>query len=487
MKPLSIRWRLTLWYATALAVVLTTFCLILLFLTRQQLMARTDAALREELRELVLEVQLASNIDEFQKHVDMRFFRHDVYDFLITNEQSQVLFASSGISPEHAAALVSLKTNHALDLFDRQIADGPIIRVASQTATGPTGAVAIMALTSLSPLHADLLTLQLVMVVLLPLSVLLALAGGYFLATRALAPVEQIARVAETITISNLHQRIDVVNPQDELGHLASTLNSLIARLERAVDEIQRFTADASHELRTPLAVLRMEAESALRVRRSPEEYERTLSTVVEEATRMGRLADQLLNLSRHDAGIIDCRREPVRVDALLLDVVEQARSLAADKGISLDTTAISPAEMMGDDLLLGQAVFNVLENAIKYTPHGGCVTVQCELRAETILLRIHDTGIGIPREHLDRVFDRFYRVDPSRHSATGGAGLGLAITRSAIQMHGGDIEIQSEVGVGTTFIIRFPGVVTNPDNDIFNGKIAVAELVRVRGYAGKP
>lgn len=462
MKHLSIRWRLTLWYAGALAIVLTTFCLILLFLTRQQLMARTDAALREELRELALEVQLAADRGELKKHVDVRFFRHDVYDFLIVNEQGEIVFASSGISPGHVTVLVPLTASDTIEIFDRQIPGGAMIRVAGKSASGPLGNVTAMALTSLSPLHADMLTLQLLMIVLLPLSVVLALSGGYFLAARALAPVDQIARVAETITISNLHQRIEVVNSQDELGRLAGTLNSLIARLERAVDEIQRFTADASHELRTPLAVLRAEAESALRMRRAPEEYERTLTTVVEEATRLGRLADQLLNLSRHDAGIIDCRRDPVRLDALLLDVVEQMRPMADDRGIVLNEAGISLAEIRGDDLLLGQALFNVIENAIKYTPRGGHVSVQCETLGENALLRVSDTGIGIPREHLGRVFDRFYRVDPFRHCGTGGAGLGLAITRSTIQMHGGEIEIQSDVGLGTTLIIRLPGVASD-------------------------
>jgi signal transduction histidine kinase len=226
------------------------------------------------------------------------------------------------------------------------------------------------------------------------------------------------------------------------------------------VAEIQRFTADASHELRTPLAVLRSEAELSLRRPRTPEEYQQTLKNVVEEATRLGRLADQLLHLSRHDAGIVECRREPVRLDLLLSDVAEQLQLLAADRELSLRVLERTPCEIRGDDLQLRQALINVLDNALKYTPRGGSITLCCELQGSDAVLEVRDTGLGIPGEHLPRVFDRFYRVDPSRQSTTGGAGLGLAITRSTIRQHGGDVSIQSQEHVGTTVTIRLQGAV---------------------------
>ena len=189
------------------------------------------------------------------------------------------------------------------------------------------------------------------------------------MAGRALAPVKQIANVANSITIDRLDRRIEIANPNDEIGRLAATLNSLIARLERAVNEIQRFTADASHELRTPLAALLSEAESALRSPRSPEEYVETLAVIVEEATRLGRLADQLLNLSRQDAGILQYEHDSVRLDALLLDVADQLRPLAEKRNVRIACGEIQPCELQGDDIRLSQAFFNVLENAVKYTP----------------------------------------------------------------------------------------------------------------------
>ena len=457
MNRLSIRWRLTLWYAGALAGLLALYCVSLLLLTRQQLLARTDAALREELHELALEVRLARTREEFQQQVHARFYQHDIYHFLITDEQGKILFVSEGLA-KRTQGLVPTAIFATPFFFNRQLEDGVLARVASSTIKGLNGPVTVQALTSLDPLNADLWSMLLLMLTLLPLTVICAGCGGYFLATRALAPVEQMVRTAESITISNLHQRIQVVNSADELGHLAATLNSLIARLERAVAEIQRFTADASHELRTPLAVMRVAAESTLRHRREPEEYEQTLATVVEESTRLGRLADQLLNLSRRDAGITVFRQDPVRIDALLLDVVEQLRPLATSRGVSLDVAVIVACETVGDDLQLGQALSNVVENGLKYTASGGSVTLHCQMEEGVICIRILDTGIGIAPEHLPHVFERFYRADSSRNCAQGGAGLGLAIARSAIEMHSGEIEIESQIEVGTTLTIRLRG-----------------------------
>jgi signal transduction histidine kinase len=266
-----------------------------------------------------------------------------------------------------------------------------------------------------------------------------------------------MARVADAIDIFKLNHRIKVSNPNDELGQLAGTLNSLIARLERAVAEIQRFTADASHEIRTPLAALRSEAESTLRQPRTVEQYQQSLTTVVEEVTRLGRLADQLLSLSRHDAGLVHCRQEHLRVDALVLDVVEQLQPIAAAGQITLHTNSLIPCETIGDDLLIGRALFNVVENAIKYTLPGGDVKIQCSVVDSAIELTVTDTGIGIAQEHLPRIFDRFYRVDSSRSLASGGTGLGLAIARAAIETHEGRIDIMSDVGVGTTVTIQLP------------------------------
>lgn len=456
MKRMSIRWRLTLWYAGAFALLLTTLCVALLLLTQHQLLARTDDGLREELQELALEVRLARDADDMARQLHARFFQHDIYDFLVTDSQGTILFASSGLSPEQAAKFTVPSSSADIAYATDRTLDGRPVRLARSAVGAPESALTVQALTSLAPIKSDMLTLQLLMAGLLPAGVALALAGGYFLATRALAPVEQIVQVANSITIENLHERIDVGNSDDELGHLAQTLNSLIDRLERAVDEIRRFTADASHEIRTPLAALRTEAECALRMRRQPEEYERALANVVDEASRLGNLADQLLCLSRHDAGISDLQRDPVRVDLLVRDVADQLRSLAQDKQLALELVTAEECEVVGDDIRLSQAFFNVLENAIKYTPADGTIRVSCRSERSLIKIEVADSGIGIAAEHLPHVFERFYRVDSSRNAA-GGTGLGLSIARATLIAHQGNITLRSTLGVGTTAVIEIP------------------------------
>lgn len=476
MKRLSIRWRLTLWYASALAVILIGFCVVLLLMVRQQLMSRTDASLHEEIQELSLEIQLAQTHEEFTNRLHVRFFRHDTNEFVATDEQGKVVFSSAGLLPDQVKSLIPpvaipAHADSHVQFFSRDLDASHPYRVALTVAAGPGGRVLIQTLTPLKPLYDDLQMLVLIMAVLVPIGILLALSGGAFLATRALAPVEQIVNVAAGITISELDKRVEVANPHDELGRLALTLNSLIAGLEKAVDEIQRFTADASHELRTPLAVLRSAAESALRKPRSTAEYEQTLQVIVGEATRLGRLTDQLLHLSRHDAGLAECRQESVPLDAVLSDVVDQLRPMARARDVSLELAELQSCDVKGDDIRLSQACFNVIENAIKYTPAGGTVSVECTIRQAMSTIRICDTGIGIAAEQLPRVFDRFYRVDASRSS--GGAGLGLSIARTAVQAHGGEINIESQAGQGTTVTIELPATARSSSSVPFATQVA--------------
>lgn len=479
MTRLSIRWKLTLWYAAALTVILCVFCGSLLLLTRQQLISRNDGALREELQELALEVRLASGTAEFARQFQARFVQHDIYDFLVSDSTGRVLFRSSGLAQVSTESLPRATCGDTFQFENHLVGGLGPYRVSTTTAVGKEGAWIVHAMTSLAPFNAEIHALQLVMMTLLPLGIVGALAVGYFLADRALAPVKHIVGVANSITISSLNRRIEVVNPHDEIGSLATTLNLLIARLESAVVEIRRFTADASHEIRTPIAALRSEAELALRCRRSPEEYEQTLAVVVEEATRLGRLSEQLLNLSRHDAGIMPRTHETVRLDALLQDVADHLRPVAATRGVSLNCGDLPPCEMQGDDIRLSQVFFNIVENAIKYTPHGGNVTVRCRVLDDLGEFEVNDTGVGIPDNHLPRVFDRFYRVDPARGNQSGGAGLGLSIALAAVLDHEGEIKIVSRPGVGTTVVIRLPNVELVSDGVLAKHGADPADLTR--------
>ncbi|MCX7389027.1 MAG: HAMP domain-containing sensor histidine kinase [Planctomycetales bacterium] len=461
MKNLSIRWKLTLWYGFAVSVTLFAFGIILLILTRQQLLNRTDAALREELRELALEVEITPSEADFRLSTAKRFFHHDIYDFVVVHENGATVFLSSGLSDRDVAAILPDRSSSVIRHETRDVPESGPFRIAGLSCDSSFGRLTVCAVTSLKPLMGEMYVLQMVTAILLPLAVASALAGGYFLASRVLAPVNAIVEMANSVTIDSLNCRVEVHNPRDEIGRLAATLNSLIERLELAVHEIKRFTADASHEIRTPLAALRMEAELALRAGRSPEQYKFALRVVVDEATRLGRLADQLLSLSRHDAGIVECVRASVHLDAILQDVVEQLQPMASHHGVLLKAARIQPCQVHGDDVGLRQVVYNVVENALKFTNNGGTVVIQCTTRQGTVVCEVVDTGVGITDEHLPHIFNRFYRVDSSRHSESGGAGLGLSIARTIVLAHGGTIEICSRPNTGTTVSICLPKMET--------------------------
>jgi heavy metal sensor kinase len=288
-----------------------------------------------------------------------------------------------------------------------------------------------------------------------PLILLVTLAGGYHLARRTLDPVHRMTETARHISAERLGQRLPVNHPGDELGRLAGTLNDMLDRLERSFTEMQRFTADAAHELRTPLAVIRNEAEVALRQPRSAEDYRQAMTNLLEETVRLGQLADELLFLSRHDAGLYSPILEEVPLDRLLTEVVENMRPLAEEKTIRLTVQADRVCVVKGDAQQLRRVFYNLLDNAIKYTGQGGAVSVAVATDSDRVRVTVSDTGIGIAAEHLPRLFDRFYRVDRAR--SDNGVGLGLSICQSIIRGAGGEIAVSSTPGQGTVVDVRLP------------------------------
>jgi heavy metal sensor kinase len=266
-----------------------------------------------------------------------------------------------------------------------------------------------------------------------------------------------MVQTADQITASRLDQRIEATNTDDELGRLARTLNGMIARLERSFEEIRRFTADAAHELRTPLTVLRTEAEVALRMPREPEQYRAILEDQLEELERLSRLAERLLFLCRGDAGLVPIARQPVDLREVVDKIAEHMRVVAAEKGVALQVDGVSTAALQADEDQLRRLLFNLVDNAIKFTPAEGTVTISIFHRDAQAQVVVEDSGTGIPSEHLPYVFQRFYRVDPAREEAMSGTGLGLAIARSIAEAHGGSITIESTVGVGTRVILTLP------------------------------
>jgi heavy metal sensor kinase len=294
----------------------------------------------------------------------------------------------------------------------------------------------------------------------IPFAVCLAIVGGYFLAGRVLAPVGAMADKAREITADSLGERLPVGNPQDEFGRLATVFNDTLSRLNDSFDRLRRFTADASHELRTPLTAMRSVGEVALQGSLDPGRSREVIGSMLEEVERLTRLVDSLLVLTRADSGATRPACEVVELAALAGNVADHLRVLAEEKQQSLSVQTTARVEAVCDPAIVRLGLMNLLHNAIKYTPNGGAIQVRAKATASgQPSIEVQDTGPGIPVAHQERIFERFYRVDPGRTRESGGAGLGLAIARWAVASNGGRIELESEESKGSLFRIVLPGV----------------------------
>ena len=311
--------------------------------------------------------------------------------------------------------------------------------------------------TSLQPVEETLHRLLIVLLVTVPVALMAALAGGWFLARRALRPVEAITLAAQRIAAGDLTQRLTVPPSSDEVGRLAVTFNEMIARLEASFRQIRQFTTDASHELRTPLTVMKGETELALRRPRSAEDYQRVLESSLEEIDRMTRIVDELLFLSRADLGEVKLESIPVRLDTLVEDIHRQATLLGQEQDVQVTLGTVTPATVRGDELRLRELLLNLVDNAIKYSQPGGKVEISLVTEGTIARLSVLDHGIGIPPEAQRRIFDRFYRTDAARAHAKKGTGLGLSICKWIAEAHHGRIEVQSTEGEGSRFTVVLP------------------------------
>jgi heavy metal sensor kinase len=450
---LSIRWRLTLWNTLALALVLIGFSALIYWLLGEALYERVDRSLLAELTELEKDDRMASRRDERLRHWIYEFKEHEnisciVYDSTGKVHDRTVELAEATIPPVPARSPGEpIHANVSLPIIGRQRTLASRLSLGGQEFT-------VLLLAPLEEVDRELGELLSVLAIAVPLAILGVGGLAYGLARKALAPVQELDRSTQEITADRLDRRLSVANPTDELGRLAKTINDMIGRLERSFSEIRRFTADASHEIRTPLTAIRTETEVALRKPLTAPEYQQLLGSILEECDRLTRLTDQLLTLARQDAGAGRPALEDVDLALLVKDVTETLRPLAENKGLHLVFDADGPARMSGDNLGLRQVFFNVLDNAIKYTLCGGKIAIQLNHRDGQVVVTIKDTGIGIAAEHLPHVFDRFYRVDKARSRAEGGTGLGLSIARGTVLAHGGQMELTSASGQGTTCTI---------------------------------
>jgi heavy metal sensor kinase len=467
---LSIRGRLTLWITLAVTIVLTCFAGLVYVMLGHALYEQTDRLLQVGFGLLRGDPRVETATDECLRYWIEEYQEHQKLLCVIYRSDGTLHAWTEGLPKDILPAPPAGEA-------DRWVYDEPLSTIGRQRVMAERmrfggKEFVVMLLAPLDAVDHEMDQLRTILLTAGPAALLLSAALAYGLARKALAPVDRIRRSADAITADRLDQRLTVANPDDELGRLAQTINAMIGRLERSFTEIRRFTADASHELRTPLTVLRTEVEVALGKSLTIAEHEQRLGSILEELVRMSRLTDQLLTLSRRDAGVEHFDIAPLDLHSLVAGVVEAMRPLAEVKGVSLQIDGVGSNQMSGDEGRLRQIFINLLDNALKYTSAGGTVTVRLGQRDDFNVVVVEDTGIGISAEHLPRVFDRFYRVDKARSRSEGGTGLGLSIAQSIVKAHAGMIEMASTVGQGTVCTVTFP---LEPGRSRIDGKPAEA------------
>ena len=289
-----------------------------------------------------------------------------------------------------------------------------------------------------------------------PILILIIFFFGYFIIDKALAPIRMITSKAKKISAENLEEKVGGNLPDDEIGELAATFDSMISRLKASFEELAQFSADVSHELRTPLTVLQGEVEVALRGNRTIEEYKEVLKSNLEEIKRLKSIVETLLFLSKAESGQIIYKIKEIDVIDVIISVISSLKSFIKEKNIKIDIDGEPETYIKGDENLLKQLFYNIIHNAIKYNRKNGKITVSIRENDDKIFVSIEDTGFGIKENQLKNIFNRFYRVDKARTRKEGGFGLGLNIVKKIVDIHNAEIEVESEINKGTKFTIIF-------------------------------
>lgn len=448
---MTVRTRLTLWYAATLGVVLFAYAAGLIALQRQRLFATLDAQVAEDKE--VAEQLLVRTADG---RVEMRSSAHGGepplgFSLVVQAMDGAVLLAA----PSEDAAVVPAPSPTWSGV--RTLGSGgAAARAFSDAETIDGLRVVLHVARSQAPLQAQLAELTWLSFGLLPAGVLLAAAGGWLLARKALRPVAQMAAQAGRVSAERLGERLTIANPADELGRLAQAFNATLERLERSFDQLRRFTADASHELRTPLTALRSVGEVGLRNAADVTTLREVVASMLEEADRLTGLVDTLLLLARSEGGALPLTPSVFDLRELAAEVAGTLGILAEEKRLRIAVTG-DGTRVRGDRTLLRQVLLNLLHNAIRHSPAGGAITVRIGVDGANARCALGDEGPGVPRELRERVFERFFRGDDARDRARGGAGLGLAVARAILELHRGTLTLADRDGPGAEFVVSLP------------------------------
>lgn len=475
----SLRFRLTLWYTGVLALVLIVFAGATYFYLARAARLRDDQSLSDTANSLISDFTTEMN-DEHQtgpaaaSEVTNTFQFKDRQAFILDNARRIV---SASTAPAHSPARIAWPSLELLSQIVGPLADeagrtgntfatvpnqGEKFRLLVTNVTNSETHYLLVIVYSLNDQENQLAQLRHTFYLAVPLALLFAGLGGYFLARKSLAPVLEMGDQAARIGAATLNQRMSVPQGHNELHRLAQSFNEMLARLDASFEQQKRFMADASHELRTPVAIVCGESEVALaKDDRQTDEYRESLGIINDEGKRLTRVVEDLFLLARADAGQYPLTSTDFYLDEVVAESVHSVRSLAQRQG--LEMTYQRPAaeiSYLGDEALVRRMILNLLDNAIKYTPTGGTISVAASNGREC-RIEISDSGPGIPVEARPHVFERFYRVRKSREKDEtrkgSGAGLGLPIARWIAEMHGGSVRLEPDTNHGATFVVELP------------------------------
>jgi heavy metal sensor kinase len=460
---LPIRGRLTLWYVGLLAVILIVVGAFLLVRLQAGLVAGVDQNLDDHASEIAIDLKGGDRTFETLSASSLRALSRGAFAAQLESMDGRVLLSTddpTGRRPMIDTAIrQQVQRGGPVRLTSRLGPERARFRVLAVPYHHQGDTDVLVVARSLVDVDESVRRLRLLLALAVPVAVAVAGAGGWMLARKALLPVARMTSKARVISADRLQERLAAPRSRDELGRLAATLNDMLDRIERGVQEQQRLVADASHELRTPLAVMRSEIDVWLRAPALPVQAREALESVGEEVERMSRILDNLLTLARIDEGRLDLLCAPERLDELVTEVLGKLRPIAQAKGIALEVVRddAGDAEVLADGPRFELVITNLVDNAIKYTGPGGTVRVLLWRDRREAGVTVSDTGPGIREEALPHLFDRFYRADAARSRSAGGSGLGLAICKEIVTAHGGRLWATSKLGAGSSFSLTMP------------------------------
>ncbi|OPY75604.1 MAG: Sensor kinase CusS [Syntrophorhabdus sp. PtaU1.Bin153] len=460
---LPIKWKLTLWYGGILSIILVIFASGVYIYFKNSLQKSIDAKIRsigEVLSSSLTETHNTSIFGNFERYLENVLGRKPKGKFIqIMDSSGRIGAKMSDIEGETLPTSFStlesaLRGEIVYETIERvtpriRMVTIPIVENKKVSSVVQVG-------TSLEDFDETMKKLLIIMIISIPTSISVTIVVGYFMAKKALRPVDQIRRAAVKISSSNLDEKIDIGGRRDELGRLAQTFNAMIGRLKDAFQRVNQFSIDVSHELKTPLTILKGETEVALRKEREKEDYKELLKSNLEEIDRMSSIIDDLLLLSKADAKEIKLNLEEIALRDLIMGVCMDMKIFADRKSIEIDVGELEDVRVKGDELKIRRMLWNIMENGIKYTENGGKVFISSYVNDGYARIDVKDSGTGISEEDIRFIFDRFYRADRSRRRESG-SGLGLSISKWIAEAHGGSIEVESQPGQGSLFSMKLP------------------------------